>query len=912
MLAEDVARDKLADFVLFCRKLNGNERKESQTFLDRLFRAFGHQGAIEAGAEFETTLAKGSKKGGTGFADLVWRSRLGTPGVVIEMKSRGEDLSKHYAQVERYWMRIAPNRPRYAMLSNFDEFWVFDFENQVDEPVERLRIDETLPYRATALSFLQLGGSKPVFNNNQVEVTERNARRMGELYQTLYERGRRQQFRDFSEEQLQSFVLQCVMAMFAEDRGLLPRDLFVSLVQDCQAGGSAYDLLGGLFREMNQRGVTRAGRYKGVQYFNGGLFANVEPIELTPEELKFLDICARENWSNVRPSIFGNIFEGAIDPVKRHAHGIHFTSEVDIRQIVRPTISDYWEERINAANTIGELNGLQMEIQRYRVLDPACGSGNFLYVAYQEMKRLEKLLIDKVAERRRSEAGQMQMGYVTPLQFFGMDTNPFAVKLARVTMMIARKIAIDKYAMDEPVLPLDTLDCNIVCQDALFSDWPRADAIIGNPPFLGKRNVRRDIGDEYVNCLFEQFPQAKGVDLCTHWFRLAHDHIQNDGRIGMVGTNSISQGKSRKASLDYIIQNGGYIHEAISTQPWSGEAAVHVSIVNWSKQLPKIRHLDHREVSSINSSLTVTLDVSQAHRLKINQNLCFQSCLLVGKGFIISEQEAQKWIVEDPKNREVLKPMIDGKSLTRPFESHDWVIDFNAMPLEEASLYQKPFQRVREVVKPDRDINRDKQARTHWWRFLRSRPEMRTALAPPQGISCYFTAPQVSKLAIFIPVDIDILPCEAIMVIASDDFYTLGIITSNVHRSWVKAQCSTLKGDTRYTNTTCFETFPFPQAPTATLVEKIRCTMQELHQYRSETMEKRQWGITQLYNQFFNEPTSQLHKLYAQLDALVLQAYKFSPSDDLLAKLLALNLELANREEQGLAVVGPYAPTVKS
>jgi len=443
--AEANTRKNLADFVLFCQKLKGSEKQESQLFLERLFKAFGHQGVIEAGAEFETKLAKGSKKGGTGFADLVWRSQRGTPGVVIEMKSKGEDLSKHYAQVERYWMRIAPNRPRYAMLCNFQDIWIFDFENQVDEPVDKLTIDETLPNRAGALSFLTLGGQRPVFANNQVEVTERNARRMGELYQVLYERGKRHQFRDFSEEQLQRFILQCVMAMFAEDRGLLPPDMFVSLVQEAN-GSNSYDLFGGLFQAMNQPGITPAGRYKGVQYFNGGLFANVEPIELTVEELRFLDICARDNWSNVRPSIFGNIFESAIGAAERHAHGIHYTSEVDIRQIVRPTISDYWEERIESANTISDLNRLQMELQNYRVLDPACGSGNFLYVAYQEMKRIEKLLIDKVAERRRSNVGhQMQMGYVTPMQFFGMDTNPFAIQLARVTMMIARKIAIDKY-----------------------------------------------------------------------------------------------------------------------------------------------------------------------------------------------------------------------------------------------------------------------------------------------------------------------------------------------------------------------------------------------------------------------------------------------------------------------------------
>lgn len=897
----------LQAFVTFCKGLRGDEKSESQTFLDRFFRAFGHEGAIEAGAEFEDRLKKGSAKGNTGFADLVWRSRQGVPGVLIEMKKRGEDLSKHYAQVERYWMRITPNRPRYAMLCNFDQFWIFDFENQVDEPVDKISIEQ-LPERAGALTFMEIGGMRPVFQNNQVEVTDRSARRLGQLYQLIYQRGKKRDFRDFSEEQLQRFILQCVLAMFAEDRDLLPGDIFVSLIQDClQNKGSTYDLIGGLFQEMNRKGKTPAGRFKGVDYFNGGLFSIIDPIELTPEELKFLDVCARDNWTNVRPSIFGNIFEGAIDATKRHAHGIHFTSEVDIRQIVRPTISDYWEERIDTASSIKELNALQLELQAYRVLDPACGSGNFLYVAYQELKRLEKLLIDKIAEKSESPSRQLAIGYVTPLQFFGMDTNPFAVQLARVTMMIGRKIAIDKLGLTENALPLDTLDNNIVCKDALFSEWERADAVIGNPPFLGGKQMRIVLGDDYIDQVFEQFSDVKdSVDFCSYWFRLAHEHIDENGRAGLVGTNSISQGKSRRASLDYIMQHGGYIHEAISTQVWSGEAKVHVSLVNWSKQQPKSYHLDNKIVSKINSSLTANIDVSEAARLQVNLNQCFQGVIPVGKGFIITAEQVNNWIKVNAKNKDVLKLFSMGANLAQnPHGKPErWIIDFNDMSLEDASDYVLPFDYVKKNVKPERDNNRDQRAQTNWWRFLRPRPDMRKAIA---NLSYYFAVPRVSKWAIFIPAPLDWLPGDLNIVVASDDFYILGILTSQVHRIWVKAQSSTLKGDTRYTNTTCFETFPFPQSPSQKLIEQIRETAQELHKYRTEQMEKKQWGITQLYNQFFHEPSSQLFKLHAKLDQLVMQAYEFKSDDDILAKLLDLNLELAEKEKRGVSVIGPWA-----
>jgi len=892
--------ESLQKFVSYCQQhITGDEKGQAQVFLDRFFQAFGHEGALEAGATYEERVKKGSKKGKTGFADLVWKPRL-----LIEMKKRGEDLSKHYSQAFDYWTRLVPDRPRYVLLCNFDEFWIFDFNTQLDTPVDTVPLSQ-LPERAGAFAFMEFANQTPVFRNNQVEVTEKAASRMGLLFRELQERGKKQ---GFDELTVQRFVLQCVLAMFAEDRGLLPRDMFISCVQDCLNGANSYDMLGGLFREMNQPGITPSGRYKGVDYFNGGLFSVIHPIELTSGELEILDVCGRQDWSKVRPAIFGNIFESATDKKKRHAHGIHFTSEVDIMQIVRPTISKYWEERIEAATTIPELSRLQMELQSYRVLDPACGSGNFLYIAYQELKRIEQLLLDKIAERRRSPREQIEMSFVTPLQFYGIDNNPFAVELARVTLMIGRKIAIDNFGLHEPALPLDSLDQNIFCQDALFTEWPKADAIIGNPPFLGGKHMRITLGDEYIDRVFERFSDVKdSVDFCSYWFRLAHDHLGETGRVGLVGTNSVSQGKSRAASLDYITQNSGYIHEAVSTQPWSGEAAVHVSIVNWSKQQPPKCYLDNQVVPRLNASLTSTIDVSSASRLAANLNQCFQGVIPVGKGFIVTEKQAKEWSKADSKNKEVLKLFSMGANLAKNPNGmpERWIVDFNDMSVEEASDYIIPFEHVKATVKPERDKNRREVTRINWWKYGEKRPALRKAIA---SLSCYFTVPRVSKWAVFIPAPLCWLPGDLNIVVASDDFYILGILTSKIHRVWVKAQSSTLEDRTRYTHNTCFETFPFPQMPSSKLVEQIRATAQQLHQYRTQQMETKQWGITQLYNKFFNEPTSQLFKLHAQLDKQVIQAYGFDASDDILEKLLELNLELAEKEKRGETVVGPWAP----
>lgn len=815
----------LQEFVNFCHQyISGKERSQAQIFLDRLFQAFGHEGALQAGAEYEVAIKKGSKKGKTGFADLVWKPR-----VLIEMKQRGEDLAKHYRQAFNYWTRLVPDRPRYVMLCNFDEFWIYDFNLQVDEPVDVVALPD-LPKRVAAFGFMEIDNKTPIFQNNQVEITKETARKMGELYEIIRQRGEKEGFKDYVAQRL---VLQCVLSMFSEDRGLLPDNIFTRCIDECLDGKSSYDLLGGLFEAMNRPGIIPAGRYKGVDYFNGGLFATIHHVELTKEELTLLATAAKEDWTSIRCSIFGNIFEGACSEKKRHRHGIHFTSEVDIMKIVRPTISNYWDEKIEAANTIAELSALQLELSNYRIFDPACGSGNFLYLAYQELKEIEKDLLDKIASRRRSQTTkqQVQIGLVTPLQFYGMDINPFAVELAKVTLTIAKKVAIDKLNLTEKELPLDTLDQNIVCEDALFTPWIKADAIIGNPPFLGGKDLRQELGNDYTEKVYEEFKDVKGqVDFCSYWFRKAEDNLHVGGRVGLVGTNSVSQGQSRVATLDYVISKGSYIHEAISSQPWSGEAKVHVSIVNWCKNKPQKLFLNNKYVRQINSSLKSNIDVSMSIKLRCNLNTSFKGVAPNGKGFLVTLQEAEEWINKDIVNTRIVKLFSTGSNLAKNQNGipDRYIIDFNDMDLEDAQNYKIPFLKVKSILPIERKNNRNQRLKKYWWQYEGNRNQMRKAISP---LSYYFTVPRVSKWAVFIPAPLNWLPGDLSVVVASEDYYILGILTSNAHRLWTKAQSSTLKGDTRYTHTTCFETFPFPQSTSKKSVQQIRDKMTELHEY---------------------------------------------------------------------------------
>jgi type II restriction/modification system DNA methylase subunit YeeA len=543
---EDV-KSRLAAFVSFAQTLKGDEKSEAQSFLDQFFRALGHKSAIEAGATFEFRVAKkpGSAqlelvvagngdpgpafraKGGKKFADLLWPDR-----VLIEMKSRGENLEKHYDQAFDYWTHIVPKRPPFVILCNFDEFWIYDFNTQLFDPVDKVKLGE-LPESISTFNFLLPIWKKPIFGNNWVDVTRRAADQMATVFREVVSRGE-------DRERAQRFILQLLVGMVAEDIGLLPEEILSGLLYECaEQGGSSFDLIGGLFRQMATKESARGGRFQGVQYFNGGLFEVVDPIELKRPEAYRLHESARNDWSKVRPEIFGTLFQDSMDKKERHAFGAHFTSEFDIRKVVGPTIVKPWRERIDAAGkSVGELRKALVDLRKFRVLDPACGSGNFLFIAYREMKRLERDILLRLREVSKREPLESA---ISLHQFFGIDILPFAVELAKVTLMLAKELELieaqkiaetDQLVIEEKPLPLDNLDKNIICADALFVEWPKPDAIIGNPPYLGSRYIAREHGYEYARKLQARFPDIpKMADFCTHWFRLAHDTLTPGGSV---------------------------------------------------------------------------------------------------------------------------------------------------------------------------------------------------------------------------------------------------------------------------------------------------------------------------------------------------------------------------------------------
>lgn len=922
-------------FVNYAATLKGDEKGEAQVFCDRLFQAFGHAGYKEAGAELEFRVV--GTGGRTKFVDLLWRPRL-----LIEMKKRGEKLQRHYSQAFEYWLELVPNRPKYVILCNFDEFWIYDFDLQLNDPVDVIAIKD-MPSRYTAFNFLFPIEKKPQFGNNRVDVTRSAADKTARVFNLMVARGE-------SRERAQLFILQCVVSMFAEDADLLPRGLFSELLDECRMGSSSYDLIGGLFRQMNNPLDARGGRFKSVRYFNGGVFKKIEPVEMALDEIKLLLSASEENWSKVQPPIFGTLFQSSMDQAERHALGAHFTSEADIQKVVLPTIVRPWRGRIESAKTLKELRDLLEKLRDFRVLDPACGSGNFLYIAYLELKRLELSLLAKIhgeyGKRARREVGMRSM--ISTKQIFGIDVGEFAVELAKVTLMLAKELAIDESRawldeaqLDLPIefdapLPLDTLDDNFTCDDALFCKWPSVHAIVGNPPYQSKNKMQREYGPAYLNRLRDRYPEVPGrADYCVYWFRRAHDELPKDGRAGLVGTNTIRQNYSREGGLDYIVANGGTITEAVSTQVWSGEAAVHVSIVNWLKGKEEGKKKlftqlgDHREspwevveLENIGPALSALRDVTQARRLRVNieSDACYQGQTHGHEGFLLSEDEVDPFM-RDQSLKNVLHPFMTGEDLLSKGKPTRYAIDLNECDdILEAMKYGNAYLRLQKIVMPAMRENAEKERnsnekpsgprRSHyhkWWKFWRGRPELIDRLVM---IHRYIACARVTKRPIFEFIDAKIRPNDSLQVFTLNDDYSFGILQSRFHWSWFQARCSTLKRDFRYTSDSVFDTFPWPQSPGLSQAKKVAESAAALRILRRKIMIEYGLSLRDLYRKMEIPGNNPLRTAHETLDTAVRSAYGIKSRTDPLDFLLNLNADLADREASMKPVVGPGLPPV--
>ena len=825
----------------FIAKWHASELKErsaaQEHFID-LCRLLGEPTPAEADPRgdhycFERGALKDS--GGEGWAD-VWKRHC----FAWEYKRKRSNLDAAFDQLRQY--ALALENPPLLIVSDMRRFRIrTNWTNSVSRTHEfglddlaDAAVREKLKWAMSDPSRLRPGETRQT-------LTERAAETFAQLAQSLRDQGH-------APEDVAHFVNRLVFCMFAEDVGLLPDAMFTRMLEHARQRPEGFATLArDLFGAMSVGG--RVG-FETVEWFNGGLFEDDATLPMDRDQIETTLRASELDWSNIDPSILGTLFERGLDPDKRSQLGAHYTDRDKIMRIidpviVRPLLAE-WEtvkdriarsiERANAAKAKGSetrhrkqaedsLGAFLERLRKFTVLDPACGSGNFLYLALHAFHDLEH------RAQLEAEAMGLQRGFpaVGPANVKGIELNAYAAELARVSVWIGEIQWMRRNGFPgsrQPILdPLETIECRdaILTPEGAEPEWPEADVIIGNPPFLGGKLLIANLGEEYVSTIFDVYEDRvpREADLVCYWFAKAGEHMMPGGgskRVGLVATNSIRGGANRRA-LERAT-TGGAIFDAWSDEPWVIDgAAVRVSLVCFSRaeeeRLAEVR-LDGEQVDEIYTDLTARrdgagVDLTRARRLDRNAGVAFMGDTKGGP-FDVPGDLAWEWLREPANpngrpNSDVLRPWMNGMAVTRR-PSDKWIVDFGwTMVREEAALYEAPFQHAREYVHPMRQRNRRESYRRNWWRHVEPRQGMWRAL---DGLSRYIVTPRVAKHRLFVWFDFRICPDSALIAIARDDDTTFGILHSRFHEVWALRKGTSLEDRPRYTPTTTFETFPFP------------------------------------------------------------------------------------------------------
>ena len=869
-----------------------------------------------------------------------------------EYKGKHADLNAAFSQLRQY--ALALENPPLLIVSDMARFRIrTNWTNSVSA-THAFALDDLAD--ATNRDKLKWAMSDPERlrpGESRQALTERAAATFAELAQSLRERGH-------DPQTVAHFVNRLVFCMFAEDVDLLPDNMFTRMLEHARRRPEEFvDLARDLFGAMSTGG--RIG-FEAVAWFNGGLFDDDSALPLDRTGIETALKAAALDWSEIDPSILGTLFERGLDPDKRSQLGAHYTDRDKIMRIIEPVIVrpllaewetvkaaiDAAQERSEAARSEaartrqrrradGLLRTFLERLQRFTALDPACGSGNFLYLALHALKDIEH----RVQLEAETMGLQRAFPAVGPANVAGIEINAYAAEIARVSVWIGEIQWMRRNGFREsrdPILkPLETIECRdaILAADGSEPDWPEADVVIGNPPFLGDRVMRGGLGHEYTERLRRTYrgSVASSADLVCYWFYKAGKLIAQGrlARAGLVATNSIRGGNNR-LSLERIVADNT-IFDAWPDEPWVIDgAAVRVSLVCFARRsagLPVF--LNGKGTPQIHADLTEgSIDLTRAARLPTNQSKAFLGVNKNG-AFDIPGEIAREWLrlPTNPNGRpnaDVLKPRVVGMDLVRR-SSDQWIIDFGASMTEaEAALYEAPFAYVAEHVKPVRATNRVKALREAWWRHWRPRPAMWRALG---GLSRFIATSTVAKHRVFVWLDSRICPDHRLIVIARHDDTSFGILHSRFHEAWTLRLCGWhgVGNDPVYNPTAVFQTFPFPAGlspdipadnysndPRAIAIAK---TARRLVELRNRWLNPPEWVVwldepvpgypkrpvtrdaaapnqlkTRTLTKLYNARPQWLADAHASLDAAVAMAYGWDANildDDALKALMALN-----------------------
>ncbi len=929
--------------------------------------------ADEIGASY--TYEKRVTKAGTaeqGFAD-VWKRGF----FAWEYKSKGGDLKKAYKQLNEYHESL--DNPPLLIVCDFVRFEVHTKFENAPPRVFAFTLQELLVAKDTAtcalppievlrLVFGDYNKLRPEFVS--IPVTKAAAADFLRLAQQL-ELERALAPDHPSKAEIAHFLMRLVFCLFADSVGLLPGHTFRRLIGNHRHSPISFNrALPQLFEAMSQPDSFFGP--DNIPYFNGGLFSDDRIIPLNHADLGILASAAHHDWSHVEPAIFGTLFERSLDQDKRSMIGAHYTSPEDILLLIEPVVVAPLLRRWQlvrqsvldalatepAPNNDGSLpaslranrpaltllQNWAAELTQVRILDPACGSGNFLYLAL-------KRLLDLWHEARIFGIAHGLTLALDPIpnpgQLFGIEIDFYAHEIASVVVWIGFLQWKHDHGVKEAREPLLQKLTNIERADAILRYdehgqpyepvWPQADCIIGNPPFLGGKLLRREIGGKWVDAVFDLYRgRVKAeADLVVYWFEKARAQMEAGKvrRVGLLATQAIRGGANR--TVLERIQQTGTIFWAWSDRKWTLEgAAVHVSLIAFqSSTTPGAPHLDSEmwvsdsaitldgeQVPFINPDLSTGSNTAAAYRLKENQGLCFMGTTKVGP-FDLDADTARKMLTAPPNpngrsNSDVVRPWVNALDITRR-PRNMFIVDFGTdMTEAEAALYELPFEYVKHHVRPLRETNNRAIYAQNWWLHGEARGDLRRALTPHKR---YILTSRVSKHRLFMWLLSATIPDSATFAFAREDDYFFGVLHSSIHELWARAQGTQLReveSGFRYTPNSTFDTFPFPWPPNtepseaeSPIVRAIAEAARTLVQLRdawlnppdipAEDLRKR--TLTNLYNQ---RPTW-LTSAHRTLDEAVFAAYGWPANltkQQILANLLALNHERT-------AAQAPKAPT---
>ncbi len=852
-------------------------------------------------------------------------------------------------------------------------------------------------------------------------VTREVAKRLADLSVALESAGQ-------PAERVARFLMRCLFTMFAEDTGLLPAGLFTRAIREdwIPEPRTFAPGIAGLWVTMDRGGPFGT---KFLRRFNGGLFREVDAIDLTADQLRMLLVAAECDWSDVEPAIFGTLVERALDPVERHSLGAHFTPREYIERLVRPTVLDplraEWvvvqaevRQLLDAAEgepspadrkkAVAAMKAFHQRLCDVRVLDPACGTGNFLYVTLDLMQELEDEVLRDIADAGDRQALLDIAGVaVHPSQFLGIEVNPRAREIAELVLWLGWLQGFRRrHPDDQPPEPILGTAHSIECRDAVLAfdearprldsdgkpvsvwdmktlkvhpvtgrevpdeaarvavmdyanprpaEWPAADFIVSNPPFLGNKRMREALGDGYTEALRKAWPQVDGsVDLVMYWWDRAAQLVRAGAvrRFGMITTNSLTQSFNRTVVERYLKADGEplAIAWAIADHPWVIDgAAVRIAMTTACRaselrERPVLGRVDSegtstvprdcgeesdtvavtsRAVPTIHADLSGGADVAGAVALKSNLGMSFMGMTLIGHGFRVSRDEIRALGFDPECPPAVIRPHMNARELTRTSEDR-FVIDLHGLDAVAArECYPTLYQRLLERVKPEREQNKDQGPKERWWLFGRSRPDLREALT---GLSRYIITPETSKHRFFVFASMTLIPDHSVYAVCADDAYVLAVLSSHPQCLWATSTGAHLGygNDLRWRNTRCFDPFPFPDANEAQKA-RIRSLGEQLDAHRKSVQAAHpDVTLTGMYNglerlreaeakgpplnpkeRAFHDTAliGLLKTIHDDLDAAVADAYGWPvdlPDADILTRLVALNRLRADQEANGV------------